>query len=326
VTAATNGFAFPLGWLRLARPRDWWQSKVPFQVVAVLLLAPGSSLAQSAAMICAVAAWASFGYGLNDIADRRSDAVAGKNNHAVGLSRLSRAVFLLVAAGISLGLSLVWAADIAAPLFVLAGLALTVVYSAPPVRLKERGFAGIAAAALAQWTLPVLAISAAEPHGWLQPASVSMALLGFALGVRWMGVHQLVDLEKDRSAGVQTFAALGQPVFRLIVTAFAAELALLAILILARPESMVAAATLVVWVAAALVFRTPAKGWRQRVTSYEDAPLSGYYFIALPAVLVLSRLEPAIEVWTRAAVAVLLAHCLLLYMRRRRALRQRYPA
>jgi 4-hydroxybenzoate polyprenyltransferase len=241
-------------------------------------------------MTGAVTAWASFGYGLNEIADYRSDTTAGKVNHSARLSQVSRVMFLLFTGGTAFALSTTWAVDTAAPLLVLAGLGLTVIYSVPPVRLKERGLAGIAGAATAQWTLPVLSISAAVPNGWMQPAALSFGFLGFAIGVRWMGVHQMNDLRGDRSAGIQTFATLGRPVFRLILTAFAVELVLLAsFLVLAWPRSTDALATLLIWMVLGTVLQNPVKGWQKRLKSYADAPLSGYYFIALPAVMLLDR-------------------------------------
>ena len=55
--------------------------------------------------------------------------------------------------------------------------------------------------------LPVLAIAASTPGGWWRPPALLLALLGFAIGTRWMCIHQLQDVENDRLAGVRTLAA-----------------------------------------------------------------------------------------------------------------------
>jgi hypothetical protein len=65
-------------------------------------------------------------------------------------------------------------------------------YSVRPIRLKERGVWGLLAAAVAQWSLP-LAVSAAQPGGWLRPLAWLLSALGLAIGLRWMAVHQLPD-------------------------------------------------------------------------------------------------------------------------------------
>lgn len=312
-------------WLRLARPRSWFLSKIPFAAAAGLVVVPEAPLARLLGMIAAVVAWGAFGFGLNEIADRHCDARAGKTNRAAGLTRTSRIGFLLFTGGAALWLSAISAADLAAPMLVLAGLGLAAAYSAPPLRMKERGFAGIVAAAVNSG-LPVLAVAAVEPRGWLRPAALSFALLGLAIGVRSMGVHQRNDALKDRAAGVRTYASLGRPIVRLIYAAFATELVFLAgALVLAWPQSIDAAATLGVWVATAALFQNPVKGFRGRMLRHVDAPLAGYYYRAFPAVMLLSRTTP-LSLWYRAGLAALFAHVLAATVRRRRAGRERPAA
>ena len=66
-------------WLQLARWRDWFQSKLPFITAGALLLAPPDVHPFTIIlMMVTVAFWAAFGYGVNDIADRRADGRAGR--------------------------------------------------------------------------------------------------------------------------------------------------------------------------------------------------------------------------------------------------------
>ncbi|MGH9673743.1 MAG: hypothetical protein ACRD44_11230 [Bryobacteraceae bacterium] len=275
-------------WLRLSRFRDWCTSKVTFTGACIGLLVPAESSAlELMAMIGTIAAWGAFGYGINEIADRGADQRAGKVNRAAGLSAASWTLFLLLTAASSMALSLIWAPDAAVPLFVAGGLVLSTAYSAPPIRLKERGVLGLASAAAAQWVLPVLAIAAAEPRGWLRPATWSMALLGLAIGLRWIAVHQLHDTSVDRQSGVRTYASTGGRVWSLILGAFLAEVGLLsATLILTWPESVPAIAAL----ALGLVHEfSLAESFRSRLQSYQRAPLREYYFLLLPVSLALVR-------------------------------------
>ena len=94
-----------LRWWSLARLHDWWRAKLPFAFAAGLLLAPGAPASRLLAMLAAVAALAAFGYGLNEIADRRSDARSGKTSRASGLTRRSRAASLLVTGSAAVGLA-----------------------------------------------------------------------------------------------------------------------------------------------------------------------------------------------------------------------------
>src|SRR5207253_9500628 len=116
------------------------------------------------------------------------------------------APFLVLTAGGSLGVSFLWAADAAAPALVTAGLALATAYSVPPLRFKERAAAGLVAGAAAQWSVPVLAASAVELGSLTRAATWSPAVLGLAIGIRWMAIHQLQDTVFDHRAGVRTYA------------------------------------------------------------------------------------------------------------------------
>lgn len=305
--------------VRLARIHDWYRSKLPFAVATALLLVPTMDLAAIAAMTATIAAWAAFGFGINEIADCPSDLRAGKGNRSEGLTPACQGLFLASTGGAALGLSLLWTVDFWGPALVFAGLGLAAAYSLPPLRLKERGLLGVIAGASAQWTFPVLAIASAAPAGGLSRDALAFACTGLFLGVRWMNIHQLADDLWDRVAGVRTFANLGGPVAGLTIGAFAAELAFLAAtLVLAWPHSAYAAAALAFWLVSGALL--PRKlPLRQRLLGYHDAPLAGYYFLALPMTLVITAV-PAVRVlplavWLWPAAAVAAARLFILYGR-----------
>src|SRR5207249_3775093 len=86
----------------------------------------------------------------------------------------------------------------------------SVTYSLPPLRLKERGAAGILISSLAQWSLPILIAFAALETGtslerWM------FILATTASGVTLELAHQRHDLPDDAQTGTLTLAArLGQ--------------------------------------------------------------------------------------------------------------------
>jgi hypothetical protein len=143
-----------------------------------------------------------------------------------------------------------------------------------------------------------------------------------------MNIHQLSDEFWDRVAGVRTFANLGGPVEKLSCAAFAAETGfLLATLIMAWPHSKFAAAALAAWAVSAALLRGRMLSLRGRLLSYRDAPLAGYYFLALPMALIMGAV-PAIQT-SRAgilvcpALAVAAARWLVLFRKRQLGRKQR---
>jgi hypothetical protein len=275
----------------LARWPDWSTSKLLFLGAAALLLAPSeSTVIQVLAIIGTVLCWAAFGYCINDVADRACDLRAGKFNRAANVSATSWAIFLALTAIGSVSLSLFWAADLAAPGLVLAGLLLATAYSLPPLRLKERGAMGLAAGAASQWVLPVLAIAATQSRGWCRPAAWCIALLGLAIGVRWMAIHQLQDVIADRRAGVATYASSGGQVWPVLVGAFSAEVLLLSgTLVLLWSRSFAASVALAFWIGQQILLRPRGESMRQKLQGYDHAPLAEYYFFLLPVTLALMR-------------------------------------
>jgi GT2 family glycosyltransferase/4-hydroxybenzoate polyprenyltransferase len=292
--------------MALARWRGWMQSKLPFLTAAALLLDPSLTAPLALAVMGTIAAGAAFGYAANEVADRASDERAGKPNRAASLPPAAWGAFLLIAATVALGLSLVWAADAAGTILVAASLALAAAYSCPPLRLKERGRSGLVAAASAQWGLPVLAVASVEPAGWAQPAAWSVCLLAMALGTRWIAIHQLRDAASDRRAAVRTWASGGRDLSRVLWAALACELLLLALtLALTWPRALPAAVALAVWTVSAMLARSHLGSLAERLVRYEEAPLAGYYFLLLPLALAVS-LKPSFEWLVLAALLLVL--------------------
>ena len=290
------------------------QSKLPFMTaVTVLLVSPNTPALRVLEIAATVMAGAAFGYGVNDVSDRACDARAGKPNRAAGLAPWRWVLFLIVTGAGAFGLAMAWAPDAAAPSLVALGLALAVAYSAPPLRLKVRGAAALAGAAGAQWAVPALVVSAAEPGGWLRPAAWSFALLGLAIGTRWMVVHQLRDAVRDRRAGVSTYGSRRGDASSVLPAVFACELVLLGTcLALTWPSSLPAAIALSLCALAVMLPGSRRRPWRARLAGYAEAPLAGYYFFALPVAVAVGRLitPPASTAVAALLLALALPHLL----------------
>jgi 4-hydroxybenzoate polyprenyltransferase len=146
-----------------------------------------------------------FGFLINDLGDRELDRSHGKRNTFLelgttkALSLLAAVIALMVLSGLPFidrprfvfFSALVWLAAIA--------------YSLPPLRLKERGAAGIATSSVAQWTLPVLLAFTALESGSAWELGVFL-LATTVSGVTLELAHQRHDLPNDAATRTSTLA------------------------------------------------------------------------------------------------------------------------
>jgi hypothetical protein len=298
--------------LSLARGADWWESKLPFLVAVTVLIAPSTSASKLLGIAGTVVAGAAFGFGVNEVADRTCDARAGKLNRAAGLPRWEWMTFLTFTAAVAFGLSLLWAADAAGPALVVLSLAVAWAYSVRPIRFKERGRAGLATAALAQWALPVLVVSAVAPGGWHHIVTWLFVTLSVAIGFRWIAIHQLSDAAADRRAGIAIYLSRRSGGHGFLTAVFAGELLLLMIALASTwPHSLPAAVALGVYAVYELSGVASPVPLPDRLSGYAHAPMAAYYFDALPLALAAAKAVGHSASPTTAVLLALLAVPLL---------------
>lgn len=159
--------------LRLAtflRWKDWGLSKVPLLCTACIYVTVAYDELSLAFMLkflnvlLFAASHAAFGYLINDWGDRYADRRHSKFNVFMGLS-LRRALKAFAAL---VGLALLSGLPLATnPWFIplwIAWVLLTLSFSLPPLRFKERGLGRWGIGLLAQWTLPTCLVFAAFGH------------------------------------------------------------------------------------------------------------------------------------------------------------------
>lgn len=146
-----------------------------------------------------------YGYLINDLADRELDALHGKSNT---FEEDSTATAVLVV-GLSFLVSVFLGINFAGKRFFLAlWLVWAVVatsYSVKPVRLKERGAWGLYPVVVAQRALPVLIIFSAFGHGDPWDVVFFTAYIFFR-GLSSDLSHQIEDYQRDRTSGTGTYA------------------------------------------------------------------------------------------------------------------------
>ena len=196
----------------------WWNYKIP-PMLAVAYFAIAASPAIPALTdiapyfipyLVAAASMAAFGHVYLDAFDLDEDQLLGKENLWAPLGDASRVMVIVLLLS---GALLPWLVLPAGPvLFALLGaeFLMFVAYATPPLRLKERGFAGIVADALYAHTLPALWtwIPFAALAGTAVPPRF-LALLGAwstTVGMRHLLQHQVIQSESDAVAGAATYA------------------------------------------------------------------------------------------------------------------------
>ena len=165
-----------------------------------------------------------LGYFINDLFDIQEDKKSGRKNEVGHVSKSIRIVLILVRLGISsIPVFVVPKIAFEYSLLVSTQLALFVLYSAHPIRLKS-GAAGLLADACFSFVIPGLlafVLASQQPVLLIFSDSILRAgLMGLLfLGIRSIGLHQIKDVDIDRQAGVKTFTTKhGEKVTRIIAT------------------------------------------------------------------------------------------------------------
>jgi 4-hydroxybenzoate polyprenyltransferase len=152
---------------------------------------------------------ASFGQLLNDATDVGQDVRSGTHNLVAsnGFGKTAVIFLAVLVAGI-----VPWFWLPTTPLIVAllaAEYALFIVYSVPPVRLKDRGIWGLVADSLYAYVVPttVTALVFGKLAGGTPPLPFMVVLVAWTF---WFGfghilLHQLVDEARDREDGIRTF-------------------------------------------------------------------------------------------------------------------------
>lgn len=287
----------PLAFARaLVRWDEWYDSKIAFLLIcmyyaALAQPAPGGQrLAEMAFLLVTLCAYAAFGHLVNDFSDREADRVAGKRNVLATLSDQKGRAWVLGAAVIAGVLALPYWQQPAVLVSLISAYALAAFYSLPPLRLKERGAAGLVAAAVAQRTLPCLVVFYAM-NFWNWTA-VALCVLNTLIGARYILVHQILDAPNDARAGIRTFGTdHSADVLRAFLTRllFPLELVSLAVVLLLMGRNIPAVWALAPAYAAWTVIQRRRQPWRISPVSYSLLAdlYYAYWPLLLSAVLVL---------------------------------------
>jgi hypothetical protein len=160
--------------------------------------------------LVAVIGIAGFGHVFLDIFDVEEDRLLGKSNLWAPLTGVRRVGLVAVLLAASLLPWTVLPLNRIGVLLVALEFVMFLMYAVPPIRLKSRGFPGIAADSMyahtrpALWTwIPFSILAGSAVSRWFP---VALAIWTFTVGVRHLLQHQVIQLESDATAGALTHA------------------------------------------------------------------------------------------------------------------------
>jgi UbiA prenyltransferase family len=196
--------------LKILRVNEWWGYKVPMLLGVFIFFydtmpsSPISILAGAGILLWWIITAAAFGYLINNVFDIEQDLLAGKPNFTAYMPVRSRVLLSLL---LAIGAVSTWVVLYpSAFLFALSlvHLLLFILYSVPPIRLKERGYLGVLTDALYAFCLPVIiSLSFAKRYSSKQILffdwSVFIAIIwALTAGIRSILLHQFKDRKADR--------------------------------------------------------------------------------------------------------------------------------
>ena len=208
--------------LRLEKP---WRYKLPFLLTLFYLQAAqgafglGRALLTLAASLSTIVGIAGLAYLSNDFSDQAPDSMAGKPNAAARLGAFPMAALslaLLLAALAPWGL--VFPVTPTSATLLCVEFMLVAAYALPPLRLKERGAAGVIADALYAHAIPTLLATLTYLAMFRTGSDLRWPFLGalaawqVALGVRNIVLHQIQDYDHDRRGNLRTWVVRVGPI------------------------------------------------------------------------------------------------------------------
>lgn len=201
---------------KLFRAEDWWIGKASMLMGMVYMLSAifGISFRSfglwGVSSIATIIGFAALGYLINDFFDQEKDRLAGKKNFLLGKPASIKFIYFMVAVLLLAGpwYYLPW--DRWTLWLMAAQILAYLIYSVPPVRLKERGMAGIVVDALYAHVIP--AMMATYTYLLISDLpffDLTLFLLlffwQFVAGVRNVLLHQQSDQESDAQSGTDTY-------------------------------------------------------------------------------------------------------------------------
>jgi len=276
--------------LKSIRYKEWLTSKIPLMVVPLLgyMILQGTTFYNIALLVqwtLFLMCFYAFGYIINDYADREVDKIVGKENSLIHISKASAAFRVFVVFALGFIIAIYNHFDIKTLLIIVAIYILGASYSAKPFRFKEKGILGVIVSSFAQRSMPLLLLI---PYINIKPVELILwMVLGFAVGLRYIFIHQYIDLENDLKSGINTFLTKRKINVELTIkTIFIFELIIIGVLGYMHSNVFIFGVFTVIYILQIYFsYLTVDKIYKQNYwCSYICVPMEDYYNIYLPVI------------------------------------------
>ena len=194
------------------RVSEWWGYKVPMLWAIFIFFCDTSSspitsvIQSSGILLWWIVSAAAFGYLVNNIFDLSQDNLAGKANFTSQMSVLSKWLSTSFLAISALMTWIFFYPSLILFLFSLLHLCLFLLYSVPPIRLKEKGYLGVLTDATYAYCIPVIISLCWASESIHKAVSFSNYLVlvaifwAMAAGSRSILLHQFKDRKADKKS------------------------------------------------------------------------------------------------------------------------------
>ncbi len=208
---------------KVVRGGNWWLYKIPpllaigYGEIILMDIPPIQSILTVLALLFSISSVAAYGHIVNDIFDIEVDKKAGKSNSMAQFSPWQRLIFCILFAVTGFVLPIVLNFGTWAVILLGINYLLPTIYSAPPLRLKEKGIWGVITDAAGAHLIPTLFVAATFLSFTPQSSRNIVIFTGLAaahaffVGLRGILLHQLWDRDQDEKSGTTTFVSQRQP-------------------------------------------------------------------------------------------------------------------
>ncbi|MEG4353287.1 tetratricopeptide repeat protein [Microcoleus sp. LAD1_D3] len=213
----------PSSFFKVIRASEWWLYKIaPLLAVAyaeifLIHLPPLQSIITVLTFLLSISSVAAYGYIVNDTFDIEVDRKAGKSNTMAQFLPWQRFLFCLLFVATGFAVPILMKFGTLAIILLAINYLLPTLYSAPPLRLKERGIWGILSDAAGAHLVPTLFVAATFLHlsTTAQPNALTFSVIAaawaFFAGMRGILLHQLWDRDNDINSSISTFVTQFPP-------------------------------------------------------------------------------------------------------------------
>ena len=226
-----------------------------------------------------------YGFLINDFYDMPYDIAAGKRRAVQELSRKEFISIILLVVFIS-ALHLLYLKE---PYYIatyVASYILATLYSAPPIRFKNRGVLGIIINGFIEKMLPVLAVFAFFTHFGID--TLIFLIASFFIGIVDILTHQIYDYDDDLRNRIRTFVVdigieKGLKVFKSFISPFSAVLMVIFSLLICIKVQYASFIASLVFITYAVAFLLISKGKLSREEEVFPLYMSCLFLLILNA-------------------------------------------